>query len=319
MQDYPIEAVRELVVNALVHRDYEQEGSIEIEHTPDWLSISSPGGLVFGVTPDNILTRPSTPRYRLLLETVTILQVAERTGQGIDRAYRELLRAGKQPPTVADDGFLVRVLVQGGMGNDAFARYVAAADPSVTGDIDALLAIAHLRDRRTLTAADPCRAAQRSPAEVQAVLDRLSAARLVEPSRRTARSAFLTYALTAAAISALGRAVTYHSRTTDDIDRKVIDHVREYGYITNQTLRRLFNLDLYRARNLLQDLQLRGIPIKVDPGRGGPGVRYGPGAALAAPRTQRRSTASRRVSEVEALPSEIWPEDRDGPDHEPPR
>ena len=98
IQDYPKDAVRELVVNALVHRDYELAGAVEVEHSPDSLAITSPGGLVFGITPENILTHPSTPRNRLLLETVTALQVAERTGQGIDRAYRELLRTGKVPP-----------------------------------------------------------------------------------------------------------------------------------------------------------------------------------------------------------------------------
>ena len=53
------------------------------------------------------------------------LQVAERTGQGLDRTYRELLRCGKAPPTALDDGLQVRVIVPGGTGNDAFARFVA--------------------------------------------------------------------------------------------------------------------------------------------------------------------------------------------------
>ncbi|MGH2603167.1 MAG: RNA-binding domain-containing protein, partial [Dehalococcoidia bacterium] len=79
LRDYPDEAVRELVVNALVHRDYEMEGAAEVDHSPEWLIVSNPGGLVFGVTPANILTHPSTPRNRLLLETVAALHVAERT------------------------------------------------------------------------------------------------------------------------------------------------------------------------------------------------------------------------------------------------
>ena len=75
-------------MNGLIHRSYETHGTVDVEHTGDQLVISSPGGFVAGVTPENILTYPSTPRNRLLTETVAVLQLAERTGQGVDRAYR---------------------------------------------------------------------------------------------------------------------------------------------------------------------------------------------------------------------------------------
>ena len=45
LYDYPSSAVRELVVNALVHRDYQIEGSVDLEHPPEQLTVSSPGGL----------------------------------------------------------------------------------------------------------------------------------------------------------------------------------------------------------------------------------------------------------------------------------
>ena len=294
VRDYPPEAIRELVVNALIHRDYDQGGSLDIEHSPESLTVTSPGGLVFGVTPDNILTHPSTPRQRLLVETVTVLQVAERTGQGIDRAYRELLRAGKPPPQISDDGFHVQVLVAGGTGNDSFSRFVADLSPDLAGDVEVLLGLSYLRERRTIGAPMLAALAQRSATEAQGVLDRLMEADLVLPSRRTARRAFPTYSLSAIGLASLGRAVHYHVRQVDDVDKKVIDQVDEYGHVTNQTLRRLFDLDLYRARNLLRDLQERGILEKVDRARGGPGIKYGPGPEFPKreePRVGRRGRA----------------------------
>jgi ATP-dependent DNA helicase RecG len=292
IQDYPPEAIREVVVNAFVHRDYESGSAVEIEHSPESLSVTSPGGLVYGVTPENILTHPSTPRHRLLLETVTLLQVAERTGQGIDRAYRELLRVGKPPPNIADDGLQVRVLLQGGAGNDAFARFAATLDADLGRDVDVLLALSHLRDRRSIDAIALAGLVQRSPVEARGVLERISHAGLIEPTRRTARRELPTYMLTGEALSRLGRAVRYHYRRTDDTDRKVIDHVREYGYVTNQTLRRLFNIDVYTARNLLQSLREQGILQKLDTARGGPGIRYGPGSGLPGLARQRVQDAS---------------------------
>ena len=283
LYDYPNSAVRELVVNALVHRDYQIDGSVDLEHSPEQLTVSSPGGLVFGVTPENILTHPSTPRNRLLLETVTTLQVAERTGQGVDRVYREVLRMGKPPPDFRDDGMRVNVVLQGGTGNDSFARFVGAdLDPVQGGDLEVLLGLSALRATRTLTADSLAPRIQRSASEAQKVLERMVHAGLIEPSRRSARRPFPTYALTASSLAGMGRAVTYHRRGADGIDQKVIQHVIEYGHITNQTLRRLFDLNVYQARDLLKDMQTRELLSKIDDKTAGPGVRYGPGLKFSA-------------------------------------
>ncbi len=278
LYDYPSSAVRELVVNALVHRDYQIEGSVDVEHSPEQLTLSSPGGLVFGVTPENILTHPSTPRNRLLLETVTILQVAERTGQGVDRVYREVLRLGKPPPDFRDDGMRVDVVLRGGIGNEAFARFVnTELDPVQAGDLEVLLGLSALRSNKTLSAEGLAPRIQRSASEAQAVLERMTNAGLIEPSRRSARRPFPTYSLAASSLAGMGRAVTYHRRGADGIDQKVVQHVIEYGHITNQTLRRLFDLNVYQARDLLRDMQTRELLSKIDDKTAGPGVRYGPG------------------------------------------
>jgi ATP-dependent DNA helicase RecG len=283
LYDYPLTAVRELVVNALVHRDYEAEGSVDVEHTPERMTVSSPGGLVFGVTPQNILTHPSTPRNRLLLETVTALGVAERTGQGVDRVYREVLRVGKPPPEYLDDDARAVVVLQGGTGNDSFARYVGSIlDPAHGADLEILLALAVLRSRQTLRAEHLAPRIQRSPGEAQTVLERMTAAQIIGPSRRTARHRFPSYALTTASRTGLGRALSYHRRDSDGLDDKVVQHVNEYGHITNQTLRRLFDLGVYAARDLLKDMQGRGLLVKLGDRTGGPGVRYGPGPTFPA-------------------------------------
>ena len=298
--DYPRDAVRELVVNAFVHRDYEFQAAIEIEHSPESLAVTSPGGLVYGVTPDNILTHPSTPRHRLLLDTITLLQVAERTGQGIDRAYRELLRVGKKPPQIADDGLQVRVLVPGGAGNDAFARFVAGLDSALGRDVDALLALSRLREQRSIDAKELSGAVQRSYVDAQSVLERLAHGGLLDPTRKTARRDFPSYALTSDALTGLGRAVRYHFRRTDEADKKVAAHVREYGHVTNQTLRRLFDIDVFAARDLLRDLQQRQVLRKLDPARAGRGIRYGPGARLPATADGRARLAQPKPSHADS-------------------
>ncbi|HEY4098343.1 MAG TPA: ATP-binding protein [Baekduia sp.] len=277
--DYPSKAVRELVVNAFIHRSYQTNGSVDVEHSPERLVISSPGGLVAGVTQDNILTHPSTPRNRLLSEVIAMCRLAEKTGQGIDRAYREMLSVGKEPPSIEDDGLRVRAQLSGGIGNDTFVRFVKGLPDPLARDLGVLIALALLRTKSTIDAMQLAEGIQRSAPEAQAVLSKLAddEAALLEPTRRTIRKAFPSYRLRNAPLAELARAVSYRRRTLDEIDAKVVEHIEEYGFVTNRTLQRLFDIHLYAARNMLADLRERGIVDKIGAARGGPGVRYGPG------------------------------------------
>ncbi len=279
LADYPEQAVRELIVNAFIHRSYETGGTVDIEHSPERLAIISPGGLVSGVTARNILTHPSTPRNRLLTETVAGLQLAERTGQGVDRAYREMLRLGKEPPQFEDSGTLVRVILAGGIGNDSFARFVGGLPPKAARDVNVLLALSCLRRSTSIDANRLADAVQRSAAEAQDVLRMMADEHhLVEPTRRTASRAFPAYRLRSETLAAMGRAVEYRRRGLDETDQKIIDHIQEYGFVTNRTIQRLFDVHMFAARDILNSLRERELLDKIGEARGGKGVRYGPGA-----------------------------------------
>ena len=310
LTDYPSSAVREVVVNGLVHRDFPGTGTVDIEHAPERLTTQSPGGLVAGVTPDNILTHPSTPRHRLLGEAVALLRLAERTGQGIDRAYREMLRVGKEPPRIDDDGFSVRATLTGGIGNDAFVRFVRDLPDVSSGDVDLLITLALLRTTPTIDARALAPAIQRTSADAQEVLARMSdqVIGLLEPTRRTLRRSFPAYRLRNEPLAALARAVNYRRRTIDQIDEKVIEHVQEYGFVTNRTLQRLFDRDLYAARNMLHDLRERGLLEKLGTARGGTGVKYGPGPKFP---TSTRPTDVRIAPDAQSVSDQLRLSDAD--------
>jgi ATP-dependent DNA helicase RecG len=276
--DYPLDALRELVVNAFIHRSYDSAGTVDIEHTAERLVVTSPGDLVAGVTPENILTVPSTPRHRLLADVIARTQVAERTGQGIDRAYREMLRVGKSPPAIEEEpGLLTRAVLGGGIGNDAFVRFISELPRELSGDVEVLLTLSALRTRSSIDAKRVASLIQRNADAAQELLGRLSGdeVAILEPTRGTIRRRFPSYRLRPDALAALARAVAYRRRTIDQTDEKVIEHVREYGFITNRTLQRMLDIGVFPARNLLTDLQARGIVRKIGTARGGPGVKYG--------------------------------------------
>lgn len=108
---FPIEVVRELVVNALVHRTYTTRGDIFINIFPDRMEIHSPGRLPFGVTPKNILSQ-SIRRNEHLSKMFYDLGLMEKEGSGYDLVYAKLLGSGKPLPIVKETDERVTVVVK---------------------------------------------------------------------------------------------------------------------------------------------------------------------------------------------------------------
>src|SRR5699024_758165 len=92
-------AVREAIVNGVIHRDWQTAAPTVVEHVGDSLIVTSPGGFIGGISPDNIITHPSTPRYRSLTAIMAALHLAEREGIGVDRMVAEMLALGHRPPS----------------------------------------------------------------------------------------------------------------------------------------------------------------------------------------------------------------------------
>ena len=106
----PIEVVRELIANALVHRTYTTRGDIFVNLFPDRLEIHNPGILPYGVTPQNILSQ-SVRRNEHLSKIFYDLNLMEREGSGYDLVYELLLGSGKPLPIVEEGDDRVTVIV----------------------------------------------------------------------------------------------------------------------------------------------------------------------------------------------------------------
>ena len=277
--DFPEVAVREALSNAVIHRDYRLQQPVNLEHSPSALVVISPGPLVGSVTRDNILTHASTPRNPLLARAARLLRLAEETGRGVDRMFREMIRAGQDPPVIEDAIDYVRVVLAGGAPRTSVARFIAQLPPEERDDTDAMLVLFTLCQRRSVSASDMTRILQKGEGEAEIVLRRLAqdTPGILELTRESQRAKMKQYRLRSDALRALGAAVRYHRRTTAEIDRKVIAHINEYGKITNKTLQNLFDLDLWRARDILADLQQRSIIVRTSEATRGPGVEYGRG------------------------------------------
>jgi len=300
IEDFPSLAVREAVSNAICHRDYHLSSSVVSEHSPEVFIVTSPGPLVSGVTPQNIITTNSRPRNPALSKIARVLGFAEELGRGVDRMYREMIRSGREIPTIDGEFDRVRVTLVGGAPNTQIARYVATLPEDEREDTDTMLILYRLCSTKTISAANCASWLQKTQQEAEAVLRRLAGDQigLLERTRATIGRSTPIYRLRDGALKALGSAVAYQRRTTDEIDRKVIAHVREYGKITNKTLQNFFDVHVYRARDIISDLVKREILIRTSENQRGPKVEWGPGPKFPSTRSKARKTASKQDDQL---------------------
>jgi ATP-dependent DNA helicase RecG len=102
--EYPEGAVREALVNAVVHRDYSNfvRGSyVQVRLFADRLEVQSPGGLYGNVTEETLDTEHST-RNSVLMRLMEDLRIAENRGTGIQAMIRAMREANLEPPHFKD-------------------------------------------------------------------------------------------------------------------------------------------------------------------------------------------------------------------------
>lgn len=95
--DYPEGALREALLNAIVHRDYGFSGSIIINVTDTEIEFISIGGLLAGLSTEDICSGISQPRNKNLAEVFHRLRLIESYGTGLRKIFNLYETASVQP------------------------------------------------------------------------------------------------------------------------------------------------------------------------------------------------------------------------------
>ncbi|MFZ2290459.1 MAG: ATP-binding protein [Halopseudomonas yangmingensis] len=119
--------VRELLVNALVHRPYTQRGDIFLNLHPDRLEVVNPGPLPLGVTPQNVL-HTTVRRNEHLARLFHDLKLMEREGSGFDKIFEVLLSQGRPAPELIETHDRVQVTVRRRILKPEVIDFIAKAD-----------------------------------------------------------------------------------------------------------------------------------------------------------------------------------------------
>lgn len=254
-------AFREAVANALVHRDYHRLGAVHVRMDDEGLTISNPGGLMEGVTLANLLTTEPRPRNRALADAMKRIGVVERSGRGVDKIYRGMLRFGRPEPdyrrtdansvvlrlatTDADEAFLKRVIEEEGRRGSPLP-------------IDSLIALAALRGLKRLTTDELAIHIQRESTQARRTLEALVEAGLAQ-AHGTTRGR--TYTLAAGIYQAEGDKAAYTRQmgfSNIQHEQMVLNYVRQHGSVRRGDVADLCRVTSNQARDLLKRLKDSG-------------------------------------------------------------
>lgn len=252
-------AFREAVANALVHRDYHRLSAVHVRLDDDGLTISNPGGLVEGVTLGNLLTTEPRPRNPALADAMKRIGIVERSGRGVDKIYRGMLRFGRPEPDYSrTDGNSVVLRLATVAADEVFLQLVVEQERRQNGTplpIDGLIALAVLRDLKRLDSEELARHIQRDTARARRTLEQLLEVGLVEAHGNSRNR---SYTLSADIYRAKGDKLAYTRQVGFNQvqhPEMVLNYIRQHGRIQRNEVMALCRLSEGQAKALLQRLK----------------------------------------------------------------
>lgn len=269
--NYEKDAFREGFVNALVHRDYFRVGAVQVQLQRASLSISSPGGFVEGIHPDNILTSAPTPRNVLLAEAAKRIGLAERTGRGIDKIYTVMLRSGHAIPDYsASSNTSVILRLNSAELDESYIRMIITEEERLQSvmPLDALIALSVLKTERRATLALLSSKIQKPASDTKAVIEWLIELGMVEG---VGNGSARRYMLSSKVYSITNNKAGYtRQRGWDTMQERelILTHLERYHEINREGVVELCRCTPNHASWLLRQLVHDGVIALQGNGRG---------------------------------------------------
>lgn len=256
IEDFSEKVFQEALLNALAHRDYLNTGAIYVKHYPDRIVIENPGSFPEGITEKNIITHPSTPRNKLIAETLQRLKYVQRTGQGVDIIFREMISSGKPYPQYQAYNEAVTLTIFSSIDDVSFVKFIASEQDRLQRilPLSELMVLRYLTDNKRIILSEMQELTQLPAAEARKCCNNLIKDGLIMLAGKE-------YMLTAKVYDALKSDVEY---TQDTIIRyvKAKSLIEEYlqsaEFITNEKVRELCGFTRMQARITLDKMRSEG-------------------------------------------------------------
>lgn len=263
--DFTLKVFQEALLNALTHRDYQNQGSVYVKHYPDKIVIENPGGFPEGITQNNIITHPSVPRNKLIAETLQRLKYVQRTGQGVDIIYRDMVSSGKSYPEYRSYSDAVSLTMYGGIDDIEFVKFIAEEQNSRQRNFSLaeLMILRYLTDNRKISFSEAKELSQGTRDITQKSLNSLIKKGLIEISGKK-------YMLTAKMYQAVKSDIEYmQDKVLQYVKAKglILEYIQRTGEITNAQVQDLCGYTRQQARMTLDKMRKESLIVLQGKGR----------------------------------------------------
>lgn len=263
--DFPEKVFQEALLNALSHRDYQSQGAVYVKHYPDKIVIENPGAFLDGITENNIITHPSVPRNKLIAETLQHLKYVQRTGQGVDIIFREMISSGKPFPEYKSYNDAVSLTIYSAIDDIDFVKFIANEENGLSRSfsLSELMILRYLKDNRKITMSEAEILIQEARDQAQNACNNLKRYGLIELSGNE-------YMLTAKIYDKLKNSVDYtKDKAIQYIKARemILEYIRDRGFINNELVRELCGFSQKQARIILQRMRKENLIELSEKGR----------------------------------------------------
>ena len=171
--------LRELLVNAFLHRCYRTQAPTRIDIRPGEIEIQNPGGLLGSLTVDDLLYAPSIYRNGLLAEAARQFGLCDKVGHGINKVYQNSIIHGFDFPLFSADHDNFTAILST-TPDKPFTSFIRDFAGGLTLNLTDLIVLRELRSRQRAAFERLAARAQRPPEIMEKVLGGLEKRLIIE-------------------------------------------------------------------------------------------------------------------------------------------
>lgn len=196
VEDYSEIVIRELLINALAHRDLSRQQIVEIRKYDDgnYLEIESPGRFPEGITIDNYL-RKTNPRNPNVMDILREIGLAEKAGSGFDKIFTDLLKKGKKLPEPEETETSVIFRIKADVEREKLIE-LSLLYENKTGTalkLDQLLVLSEIVNNGKMKLVDMANNTKIGVYRIQSILDKLQDLEFVETTGKTSGLSYILH------------------------------------------------------------------------------------------------------------------------------
>lgn len=243
IEDYSEIVIRELLINALAHRDYSRQQIIEIRKYPDYIEFESPGRFPQGVNELNFL-RKTNPRNPAIMDVFREIGYAEKAGSGFDKVFTDLLSKGKQMPVPVQTESSIIIKINAEVSTEKMAE-LSILYKQITGndiDFERLLVLNYVYTGEKMTFSNLENSLYVNKYQLKRIIAELTELELIEATGKTSD---VKYIIHRSRLESTEDKITYSRQKKQEKARQVeaiLRYVDSVGEIDNESARKLLNI-----------------------------------------------------------------------------